>query len=105
MITITDGAGVSCREFFGHYSRMLGKGEPRVLPTAGRARAGRLPEAAAWIGGTGTEASRATMRYLARPGTYSTEKAKRLLGFAPAIDLAEGMRRTEAWLREHGLLR
>ena len=105
VITVTDGAGVSCREFFGHYSRMLGKGEPRALPTAAAIGLVALPEAAAWIGGTGTEASRATMRYLARPGTYSIAKAERLLGFEPAIGLDEGMRRTEVWLREHGLLR
>jgi len=105
VITVTDGSGVSCRDFFGHYCRMLGKGEPRVLPTAAAIGLAAVPEAAAWIGGTGTEASRATMRYLARRGTYSTAKARRLLGFEPAVDLAEGMRRTEAWLQEHGLLR
>ena len=41
---------------------------------------------------------------LARPATYSIEKARRLLGYAPAVDLAEGMRRTEAWAREKGLI-
>ena len=45
------------------------------------------------------------MRYLARPGTYSIEKARELLGYEPAVGLDEGMRRTEDWLREHGLLR
>jgi nucleoside-diphosphate-sugar epimerase len=44
------------------------------------------------------------MRYLARRGTYSIEKARRLLGYEPAVALDEGMRRTEAWLREQGLL-
>ena len=95
----------SCREFFGHYSRMLGKGEPRVLPTPAAIGLVALPEAAARIGGTDTESNRAAMRYLARPGTYSIEKAARLLGFEPAVGLDEGMRRTEVWLREHGLLR
>ncbi len=32
------------------------------------------------------------------------EKARRLLGYEPQVDLAEGMRRTEAWLREQGLV-
>jgi nucleoside-diphosphate-sugar epimerase len=44
------------------------------------------------------------MRYLARPGTYSIEKARRVLGYAPAVDLDEGMARTEAWLRAEGRL-
>jgi nucleoside-diphosphate-sugar epimerase len=28
-----------------------------------------------------------------------------VLGFEPKVDLAEGMRRTEAWLRAHGFIR
>ena len=45
-----------------------------------------------------------SMRYLARTGTYSIEKARRVLRYAPAVDLDEGMRLTEAWLRVEGLL-
>ena len=45
------------------------------------------------------------MRYLARPGTYSIAKARRMLGYDPAIELDEGMARTEAWLRAEGLVR
>jgi nucleoside-diphosphate-sugar epimerase len=104
VITLTDGTGVPCREFFGHYSRMLGKPAPRVVPTAVAMGLAALPEAAAWIGGTTTEFRRSSVIYLARPGTYSTEKARRLLGFAPAVDLAEGMARTEKWLGEQGFL-
>jgi NAD(P)-dependent dehydrogenase (short-subunit alcohol dehydrogenase family) len=37
--------------------------------------------------------------------TFSSEKACQLLGFQPQIDLCEGMRRTEAWLRQTGNLR
>jgi nucleoside-diphosphate-sugar epimerase len=45
------------------------------------------------------------MRYLARPGTYSIDRARTTLGYEPAVDLETGMRETETWLREHGLLR
>lgn len=105
VLTISDGAGISCREFFGHYSRMLGKSAPPVLPTLAAIGLAAVPEAAARIGGTETESNRATMRYFARPGTYSIEKARRLLGYEPKVGLDEGMRRTETWLREQGLLR
>jgi nucleoside-diphosphate-sugar epimerase len=105
VFTITDGVGVPCREFFGHYSRMLGKSPPPVLPSLAAIGLAALPEAAAKIGGTHTDANRAGMRWLARPGTYSIEKARRLLGYEPRIGLDEGMRITETWLREHGLLR
>lgn len=105
VFTITDGVGVPCREFFGHYSRMLGKPPPRSLPTIAAMGMAAVPEAAARLGGTDTESNRAIMRYLAREGTYSIEKARRMLGYAPAVELNDGMRETETWLREHGLLR
>jgi len=104
VFTITDGIGVSCREFFGNYSRMLGKSAPRAVPTPVAMGMAALPEAAAWIGGTSTEFRRSSVVYLARPGTYSIAKARKLLGFEPKVDLDEGMRRTEIWLREQGLL-
>ena len=104
VVTVTDGAGIPCREFFGHYSRMLGKGPPPVLPTLAAVGLAAVPEAAARIGGTDTESNRTAMRWLARPGTYSIERA-RGLGYEPAVELGEGMRRTEVWLGEHGLLR
>lgn len=105
VFTISDGVGVPCRDFFGHYSRMLGKAPPRALPTFAAMGLITLPQAAARIGGTETEANRTAMRYLARSGTYSIEKARRMLGYEPEVGLEEGMRRTEAWLKEHGLLR
>ena len=54
--------------------------------------------------GGGGEIRPETMRYLARRGTYSIAKARRELGYAPRVGLAEGMARTEVWLRERGLL-
>ena len=44
------------------------------------------------------------MLMLSKTHAPSMEKARRLLGYAPQIDLAEGMRRTEAWLREGGVI-
>ncbi|MGI8461809.1 MAG: NAD-dependent epimerase/dehydratase family protein [Solirubrobacterales bacterium] len=104
VFTISDGVGVSCREFFGHYCRMLGKPPPRGLPTVAALGLVSIPETIAWISGEDTEIRRESMRYLAREGTYSIEKARRVLGYEPAIGLDEGMRLTEAWLREQGLL-
>ena len=105
VFTITDGIGIACREFFGHYSRMLGKRPIPTVPTFAAIGVAALPEAASRIGGKRTEANRSTMRYLARPGTYSSEKARRVLGFEPRVSLEQGMKETETWLREHGLLR
>ncbi len=41
---------------------------------------------------------------MTRTGTYSIAKARRILGYEPAVGLDEGMRRTEEWLRAEGLL-
>jgi nucleoside-diphosphate-sugar epimerase len=104
VFTISDGIGVTCKEFFGHYFRMLGRPGPRCVPTAAAIALVAAPEAAARISGNPTEVNRESMRYFTRTGTYSIEKARRVLGYEPAVDLAEGMGRTEAWLREQDML-
>ena len=101
VFTLTGGERVSCREFFGHYSRMLERRGPPVVPTPAAvalAAAGRVLDRGR------TEVRPETMRYLARRGTYSIDKARRVLGYAPRVSLAEGMARTEAWLRAEGML-
>ena len=96
--TITDSVGVSAREFFGYYGRLLGR-KVRSAPTpvvrAIAAAAGRLP-------GDEGEVNAAAVGYIARGGTYSIEKARSMLGYEPAIGLEEGMRRTADWLRREG---
>lgn len=104
VFTLTDGAPATCREFFGHYCRMLGRHGPTGLPTELAVALAAGASAAARVRGIATEANPSTVRYLARRGTYSIEKARRLLGFAPQIDLTEGMQRTEAWLRDVELI-
>jgi nucleoside-diphosphate-sugar epimerase len=34
--------------------------------------------------------------------TYTCEKAKRMLGYAPAVNVEDGMRRLAAWVEEIG---
>ncbi len=97
VFTLTDGVGVTTAEFFGHYARLLGK-RLRVVPTP-VARA--LASAGARLPGE-TEVNPAAVAYVSRKGTYSIEKARTMLGYEPAVDLAEGMRRTLAWLAAEG---
>lgn len=101
VFTLTSGEGVTTREFFGAYARMLGRRGVPVVPT----RVGIALAAVAWAAARGaTKIRPQTMRLLARRGTYSIEKARRVLGYAPAVGLHEGMARTERWLRAEGLL-
>ena len=98
VFTISDGVGVTTREFFGHYGRLLGR-KVRVAPTAVvRALAG----VAARVPGEDGEVSTAAIDYIARGGTYSIEKARALLGYEPAVGFEEGMGRTLDWLRREG---
>lgn len=104
VFTISDGVGVSCKEFFGHFYRMLGKRGPVCLPTSVAVALARGSGAVARLRRQETEASAATVLYFTRSGTYSIAKARDLLGYEPTVDLAEGMRRTESWLRDQQLI-
>ncbi len=100
--TICD-ADLPWREFFGRYALMAGK------------RARSIPVWLAWCGlivaEIGAKISHRPPRF---PHTmlgfvtghciYSTEKARSLLGWAPRLSLDEGLRRTEVWLREIGMI-
>ncbi len=95
---------VETREFFGHYCEMLGMGPPRVAPT------GLAVAFATVLGGTlralgrSSEASSDTMAMLATTARVSNRKAQDTLGWEPTVDLEDGMRLTETWLRSKGLI-
>lgn len=104
IFTIADGYAIEIGDFFGRYARMLGKPPARTLPTPIArtiAMAGGQLEKAL---GRDTEMSAASIDYLAKRGAYSIEKARRVLGYEPKVDLDEGMRRCEEWLRAEALL-
>jgi nucleoside-diphosphate-sugar epimerase len=104
VLTISDGVGVSCAEFFGHYCRMLGRRGPVLLPTRVAVALARANATAARLAQRDTEVNEISILYLSRTGTYSIARARELLGYEPQVDLVEGMRRTEEWLRREGLL-
>ncbi|MBP7689899.1 MAG: hypothetical protein KA765_18420, partial [Thermoflexales bacterium] len=100
--TISDG-DVPWREFFGRYAAMAGK------------RARSIPAALAWLGGAASEVvskitrrppsiSRTMLGFVTGQAQLSTAKAQRLLGWSPRFSLDEGLRRTEAWLRDANYL-
>jgi nucleoside-diphosphate-sugar epimerase len=101
---LTDGRGMPNEEFFGRYFTMLGKKGPRALPRGVLTGVARGIDGFMRIRRQENEMSANAVEYLARRGTYSIAKARRVLGFEPQIDLDEGFRRTEAWLREEKLV-
>lgn len=101
---LTDGVAVPWRDFFGAYAQMLGK---EKLPS--------VPYALAWMAAlwfewrakrTGKKAliNRAALAAIRSRNSFSIEKAQRILGWNPRIDLKEGMWRTRAWLEAEGYL-
>ena len=94
---------VSCREFFQHHWHWAGRrGAPPSLPFA----VAKVLTTAIWnlnqrLGRSG-EVTPDTMRLFNRKGGLNITKARQYLGFAPKFSLAEGMKRSEAWLREIG---
>lgn len=101
---LCDGQVIPFREFYGYYARMVG--------------VTHLPSAPAWAGRLAIlpptrwlrrllgrpSAGRWSLHYLLNTSRFSIAKAQRELGYAPTVDVAEGMRRSEAWLRETGVI-
>jgi nucleoside-diphosphate-sugar epimerase len=105
VITLSGGVGVETRDFFRHYARMLGRRGVPAVPTSLALGAASAQSAVARLRGTVNEVTPNGVRYLAlRRGTYGIGRARELLGWGPRTSLDEGMARTEAWLREQGLV-
>jgi len=104
VFNVTGGTAVDTAAFFAHYSRMLGIGPAPVASTTVAIVVAEVLGRVSRALGRPSEASAATMRMLAAHGTVSIDKARRVLGYEPRVDLDEGMRRTEEWLRAEGIL-
>ena len=104
VFTFVDPVRVTIGEFYGVYADALGM---------------RLMTAPTWVAKAGAAAAYAAGRlrrdpdvqvhpraagYFLRRGTYSSAKAREVLGWEPHVGYEEGMERTLAWLRSEGLL-
>jgi len=94
---------VPIRELVGALARQLGVKPPNL----------RLPRLGAWLGGLMLEAgfgavgreppfSRRSLKFFTGNTAFRTEKARRLLGFVPRVELEEGLRRTLRELAHSG---
>jgi nucleoside-diphosphate-sugar epimerase len=104
IFTVTGAEPVTIGEFVAHYCRMLGIDPPHSVPApVARAIAGAI-DTVARLRRARNEVTPAAIDYFMRRGTYSIARAREVLGYEPAVDLQEGMRRTEEWLRAEGLV-
>jgi nucleoside-diphosphate-sugar epimerase len=98
------GQVVTAADFMAYYARMLGKPDVPRLPAAVHRAAVWLEERVARVAGRPPTVTAEALRYVNRRHAYAVSRARDLLGWEPQVDLDEGMRRTEAWFREQGLL-
>ncbi len=94
LFTAWDGKRVTTKEFFDHYSRMLGKKGVRTAPAAVLRPLMRLTP--------GVDPD--DLIFLMRRAVYPNARAREVLGWEPHVTLEAGMAHTETWLREVGLL-
>ncbi|HEY6293287.1 MAG TPA: NAD-dependent epimerase/dehydratase family protein [Terriglobia bacterium] len=99
---VNDGA-TSWREFFSAYARLAGRDKLPSVPLGvaklvllGRNLMGRFK-------GRSPTSLRA-LAFLTGSAVFRETRLEQTLGYHPKINLEEGMRRTEAWFRETGLL-
>ncbi|AEH08138.1 NAD-dependent epimerase/dehydratase [Candidatus Protofrankia datiscae] len=116
ILHVTGGEPITASDFFGRYARMAGVPLPGQVPAA-LVRAldatDRLLAERGWLSGRVTsrlhprgyvDLGPLTLAELTRTGTYSIARIRELTGWQPRVGLDEGMARTEALLRERGLL-
>lgn len=103
-INLTDDAPVPWRDFFGAYGRMLNIDSFPSVPYPLAWLIATFNELRARLKGQTTSLNRAAVKALRSSNSFSNQKARALLGWQPFVDFNEGMRHTEAWLRQQGYL-
>ena len=99
----SDGSNITWRQYVGRLAAIVGAPGPRLV----------IPYRSAYLAGWAMERIYAALGIKTRPlltrlavelmGTdqsFTIAKARRELGYEPAVDFDEGMRRIEVWLRE-----
>ncbi len=97
---LTDDERVSAREFLTRLAAALGVTLPRASLPYG------LAYALAWAGerlGSRPSHTRAEVASLGRSAHFNVQRARKELGYAPVVDVSEGLRGVKAWAARVGL--
>jgi 2-alkyl-3-oxoalkanoate reductase len=87
------GGQVPCATFFGHHARYVGV-SPRSLPRAAARAAASTASFGAQALGREVPFGPEVVEYVTHPGGYATVRARTELGWAPEVELAEGLARS-----------
>jgi nucleoside-diphosphate-sugar epimerase len=99
---VNDGT-TTWREFFMAYARMAGRDKLRSVPFTVARLFLHARNLMARLRGRAPVAAR-VLDFLAGSATFRETHLQETLGYRPQVNLEEGLRRTEAWFRETGLL-
>ncbi len=103
-LNITDGGPIPWKDFFEAYGRMAGVSSFPSAPYFAAYGYGLFKEWMSRLTGKRSSINREVIKTFHSHNSFSNAKARHLLNWEPQVDFAEGMRRTEAWLRENGYL-
>ena len=96
---LTDGRRTTNLDYFTRLSAAAKVSKARLVPSGAFYAVGALGSLLSRVGVEKLDVGIDTVRYLLRPGTYSIEKARSTLGYAPAVGLDEGMNRVSESFR------
>ncbi len=99
-----EGRGVTWREFYGAYARMLGGRRLNGMPRRVALALAMMFEGLARLDGYPPRVARANVEFYSHQVVFDIEKSRRWLGYAPRVSFAEGMARTQEWLRAENIL-
>ena len=101
---LTDSVTIPWRDFFGAYANMLDIQSLPSLPYQLAWVAALIFEIRAGLKGSKSSITRAALKSLRSSNSFSNQKAREQLGWQPVVDLEQGMKSTEVWLRQEGYL-
>jgi nucleoside-diphosphate-sugar epimerase len=99
IFNITDGQETSWKEYFTRLANIGGFPTPSSLPKNELKLLIQLRYQGQKLLGQKTDILPETIDFITRPYAYSVAKAEKILNYKPKIDLEEGMRRTQKWLK------
>jgi nucleoside-diphosphate-sugar epimerase len=92
---ITDGCQTTWKEYYTRLAEIGDRSQPVISVPALVAKTAIRQQ------GKNAELLPESIDFITRPHTYSIEKARRVLGYEPRINLDEGMARTRKWLQNN----
>lgn len=105
VFTIGGNGYTTLRELVGLIADVLGRPHPRLrIPYTPVYWASIVCDKVCKMGGINPPLYPRRVEFFSKDRAFSIEKAKRLLGYNPQIDLLEGLNRTASWYRENGFL-